>query len=82
MRFRLALALAAIVGSPAFAQAESCWSERGDAAKSLVEQCLDVSPATHPPCNAENACDLIESEISRGCGLLDGKTRPKFCRDF
>ena len=79
---RLALALGALCLLPILARAESCKSERGEAATSLAEQCTDVSPATHPPCNPENSCDMIESEIARGCGLLDAKARPKFCRDF
>lgn len=50
-------------------------------AHQLVEQCLDVSPATHPPCNAANACSLIEDEIRRGCSML-GKDAPGFCRPY
>ncbi|MBW8882783.1 MAG: hypothetical protein JF615_15590 [Asticcacaulis sp.] len=49
----------------------SCKDEVGAAAaKKLVDQCLAVSPATHPPCNAENACSLIRSEIKRSCDML------------
>ena len=47
-------------------------------AKQLVAQCLRVSPATRPPCNAANACSLITDEIRRGCDML-GKDAPKFC---
>ena len=47
-------------------------------ANELVRQCLQVSPATHPPCNAQNSCKLIEDEIQRGCGLL-GANAPAFC---
>ncbi len=50
-----------------------------DQAKVLVEHCLQVSPATHPPCNVENSCDLIQSEIDRGCDLL-GKDGPTYCK--
>ena len=50
-------------------------------AHQLVEQCLDVSPATHPPCNAANACSLIEDEIRRGCSML-GKDAPGFCKPY
>jgi hypothetical protein len=46
-----------------------------------VEQCLAVSPATHPPCNAANACSLIKDEIRRGCELL-GKDAPAFCEQY
>jgi hypothetical protein len=47
----------------------------------LVQQCLTVSPATHPPCNAANDCALIQDEIRRGCALLD-KDRPAFCEQY
>jgi hypothetical protein len=47
-------------------------------ANELVRQCLEVSPATHSPCNAQNSCKLIEDEIQRGCGLL-GANPPAFC---
>lgn len=50
-------------------------------AKKLVEQCLQVSPATHPPCNAVNACDLITDEIKRGCKLI-GQGAPSFCTTY
>src|SRR5580692_11995205 len=33
--------------------------------KKLVEECLQVSPATHPPCNSQNSCQLIIGEIKR-----------------
>jgi hypothetical protein len=46
-------------------------------ANELVRQCLEVSPATHSPCNAQNSCKLIEDEIQRGCGLL-GANPPAF----
>lgn len=36
----------------------------------LVKQCIAVSPATHPPCNAANSCAMIEGEIARSCALL------------
>ena len=44
----------------------------------LVQQCIQVSPATHPPCNAENSCDLILDEIHRGCAMIE-KDAPAFC---
>jgi hypothetical protein len=46
-----------------------------------VDQCLEVSPATHPPCNVANPCVLIKDEIGRGCALL-GKDAPAFCRQY
>jgi len=58
---------------------QSCSDDRGaEEAAQLVQQCTQVSPATHPPCNAANTCHMIESEIARGCGLLTGK-KPDFC---
>ncbi len=50
-------------------------------ANELVRRCLKVSPATHPPCNAENACSLIRDEIKRGCGLLRADA-PQFCEQY
>jgi len=44
-----------------------------------------VSPATHPPCNADNPCALIISEIKRGCGFFTPGSTPKapaFCRNY
>ena len=49
--------------------------------RQLVNECLQVSPATHPPCNAQNACSLIVDEIKRGCGLI-GQGAPGFCSEF
>jgi hypothetical protein len=49
-------------------------------AELLVKQCTSVSPATRPPCNAANSCELINSEVERGCGLLsDDPNAPDFC---
>jgi hypothetical protein len=47
-------------------------------ANELVRRCLQVSPATHPACNAQNSCKLIEDEIQRRCGSL-GANAPAFC---
>ncbi len=47
----------------------------------LVNECIQVSPATHPPCNAQNACSLIVGEIRRGCGML-GPDAPGFCAEY
>ncbi|RDE06669.1 hypothetical protein [Sphingomonas aracearum] len=52
----------------------SCAQEIGAAAAAeRVKVCRNVSPATHPPCNAANSCALIEDEIARSCALFDGK---------
>ena len=50
-------------------------------AATLVKQCLEVSPATHPPCNVANSCDLITDEIARGCAMLR-KNAPSFCAEY
>jgi len=48
----------------------ACLSEIGKAASNrLVERCLMVSPATHPPCNAANSCRMIQDEIDRSCAM-------------
>jgi hypothetical protein len=66
---------------PALA-ALSCNQSIGPAkAHKLVEQCLTVSPATHPPCNAANDCALIQDEIRRGCAFFD-KDKPAFCARY
>jgi len=49
-------------------------------ARKLVDECLQVSPATHPPCNAANSCALIWDEIKRSCDPI-GKDAPKFCKE-
>jgi peptide methionine sulfoxide reductase MsrB len=60
-------------------QEKSCAKSVGkQVANELVRRCLQVTPATHPPCNAQNSCRLIEDEIQRGCGLL-GEKAPAFC---
>ncbi len=60
----------------------SCLQSAGAVkANRLANQCLEVSPATHPPCNAQNACSLIVSEIRRGCSML-GPGAPGFCADY
>jgi hypothetical protein len=49
--------------------------------RQLVNECLQVSSATHPPCNAQNACSLIVDEIKRGCALI-GQGAPGFCAEY
>lgn len=64
------------------AMAQSCRDEAGaEDAQTMVDQCLEVSPATHPPCNADNSCEMIADEIARGCGML-GEDAPDFCADY
>lgn len=60
---------------------QNCRDALGEAAsKRLVERCIQVSPATHPPCNAANPCALIQGEIDRACAMYGpGETKPKEC---
>jgi hypothetical protein len=60
----------------------SCFRAVGpEQANRLVNQCLQVSPGTHPPCNATNSCALIRDEIRRGCRLL-GRDAPSYCDEY
>ncbi len=62
--------------------AESCRQAVGpERADRLVQECLQVSPATRPPCNVQNSCKLITDEIKRGCALL-GSQAPAFCGEY
>ncbi len=62
-------------------EAGSCLVEIGEArSKRLVERCIAVSPATRPPCNSANPCDMIQDEIDRACAMYDpDETKPKEC---
>lgn len=61
----------------------SCRAELGEeAAAELVDQCIQMSPATHPPCNAQNSCQMIRNEIARGCNFGDGAGNPDFCAQY
>ena len=63
----------------------SCLQEIGEErATRLVDQCLEISPATHPPCNSQNPCTLIVNEIKRACTLIRtrGSGNPAFCKDY
>jgi hypothetical protein len=83
-RTAFALAAAPLLAGGAV-QAKSCRQEVGRVkAQTYVKQCTEVSPATHPPCNAANACSLIIDEIKRGCGMLpkgDAST-PAYCASY
>jgi hypothetical protein len=80
---RMALVLMALHGWMPVADAPTCAAAIGKAqARTLVDRCLQVSPATHPPCNALNPCDLITDEIRRGCMLLQATRQPRFCAQY
>ena len=79
-------ALALWCAASGLASAASCKAEIGAAkAATLVGRCTEVSPATHPPCNDGNPCDLIIGEIKRGCGILikdNASDTPGYCRTY
>ena len=95
---RVFLAAFVLVSLSASAEdTRSCRETAGEKlSKVYVRQCTMVSPATHPPCNALNPCDLIISEITRGCGMIHqtladdpsaatGRNplgEPKFCSSY
>ncbi|PCG15596.1 MULTISPECIES: hypothetical protein [Sphingomonas] len=55
----------------------TCRAQIGAAAAAAkVATCRNVSPATHPPCNAANSCALIDDEIARSCALFAGDGAP------
>jgi uncharacterized protein len=43
-----------------------------------VKDCIAVSSETHPPCDADNSCELVVSHNIFRCGGL-GDGAPKFC---
>ena len=59
----------------------ACSADIGVAASAkLVQRCIAVSPATHPPCNAQNECALIQGEIDRSCAMYGpNETKPAEC---
>jgi len=59
----------------------SCLNDIGaEAAQRLVDRCIAVSPATHPPCNVANACEMIQGEIDRSCDMYrPGEDKPSQC---
>lgn len=59
----------------------ACSTEIGEpAAAALVKQCITLSPATRPPCNAANSCAMIEGEIARSCAIIgDGAAQVPGC---
>jgi hypothetical protein len=78
------LSVIALVGAWSIAAAQtSCRAEVGARQADIyVAQCRDVSPATHPPCNAQNPCALIIAEIKRGCAFLAPAEKPAYCKKY
>jgi hypothetical protein len=83
----LSLFLIASVTSAADSE-RSCRTEVGKRMAAVyVRQCLEVSPATHPPCNDQNPCAMIKAEIKRGCEFLkepqgNAAQAPGFCNRY
>lgn len=69
--------------NPVSSGSASCLQDTGEErATRLVDQCLEISPATHPPCSSANPCALIVDEIRRSCALLGARRAPAFCREY
>ncbi|MGD9914456.1 MAG: hypothetical protein AB7S80_10275 [Rhizobiaceae bacterium] len=82
-RLLLPTLLAASLFATLPALAQSCLDDLdAEQVQTMVDQCIEVSPATRPPCNGENPCELIVSEIVRGCAMLSGSDKPAFCADY
>jgi len=68
--------------APTKATGGTCLSEFGKAkAQVLADQCLQVSAATHPPCNIQNPCAMMVDEVRNGCAA-SGKDAPAFCAAY
>jgi hypothetical protein len=75
--------------SLAMAKDRSCKEEVGNTkARMYVRECIDASPATHPPCHVDNLCEMIISEIQHGCEFLRegapryGTSVPTYCAKY
>ena len=81
------IALTLTASSAVFAEtsehSKSCLKSIGQKNSSiLVNWCNETSPSTHPPCNAQNSCEVISSEIRRGCSFImqnDDIKPPFYC---
>lgn len=66
--FRLFAAAAILALGPIAVEAASCQAQVGAARAGLyVKQCLAITTATHPPCNADNSCEVIGQHIQTMC---------------
>lgn len=67
--------------APVEASSTACELDIGsDAAVALASRCTRVSPASHPPCNPANPCQMIQDEIDRSCAMYGpGETKPSEC---
>ena len=63
--------------------ARPCVQSAGKArSDQYVSQCIQVSPATNPPCNGQNACSMMIDEIKRGCAMIGKDNPPGFCSGY
>jgi uncharacterized protein YecT (DUF1311 family) len=63
--------------------ARPCVQSAGKAkSDQYVSQCIQVSPATNPPCNGQNACSMMIDEIKRGCAMIGKDNPPAFCSAY
>ena len=71
----------AVIAAVPAGEPGSCLAEIGaEAAAKLVQRCIMVSPATHPPCNTANPCAMIQGEIDRSCAMYGpDETKPSQC---
>lgn len=71
---------AVVAAGPGSAPA-ACVDDIGpEASARLVQRCIAVSPATRPPCNAANPCEMIQGEIDRACEMYGpGEAKPAEC---
>jgi hypothetical protein len=67
----IVLAASGIASGALAADEPSCRQTAGaDQSAIYVEQCLLVSSAVDPPCNAEKACAAITGEIRQSCSRI------------
>ena len=79
----IALLTTLLLSCSVLAEEPSCRESAGaDKSAVYVKHCLQVSQATHPPCNAANPCALIISEIKRSCAMFRGSRAPSFCQGY
>ncbi|CAG1020270.1 hypothetical protein DOJK_00223 [Patescibacteria group bacterium] len=86
INYLITLLMFSIVSLASANEESSCRKEVGKKQAAVyVRQCIEISPATHPPCNDQNACSLIQDEIKRGCEYArntEGGDVPAFCDDY
>jgi hypothetical protein len=78
---RLLAAAAILALGPIVAKAASCQAQVGvDRAALYVKECLAITSATHPPCNADNSCEVIGQHIQYMCA--QDPHAPAWCQAY